>query len=201
MKLEKESIKPKRVGLAKSKRGATLFFGATLFVLSPVVLVVLTTPLGGNPFGGGAALWFLMYTVPLGVIPTYKGLAQMLTGINYSLRIKTPAASAGHEVRSEILREKAISMALLVAMLLVASPVICIVVMILGPIAVTVSIFTSAVLAGTATAICLVFALQSQVPKLQLVLSIISVIFLVVIFLEAQALFSFLSNLIESRQK
>ena len=201
MKLEKESIKPKRVGLAKSKRGAILFFGGTLFVLSPVVLAVMTTPLGGNPFGGGAALWFLMITVPLGVIPTSKGLAQMLTGISCSLRIKTPAASAGHEIRSRILREKAISMALLVAMLLVTSPVICLVVMILGPIAVAVSIITLAVLATAATGICLVFALQSQVPRLQLVISILSVIFLVVIFLEVLALYSLLSNLIESRQK
>lgn len=205
MSLEIKLKKAKRVGLAQSKLGAIVGAGGILFAFSPVAIAFLSTPAGGNPFsegggGGGAALWLMIMTLPLGAGVSIVGLVFMFIGITYSLKIETPIDSDNPELRSKVLKEKSISLALLVPTLMLTSPVICFVVgaMTLGPTAGVVAVVASAALAVTATAFSLRFAFQSGRQKLQVVLSILSAIFLVGIFFEAQALFIFFADQITS---
>jgi hypothetical protein len=208
MSLEIKPIKAKRVGLAQSKLGAIVGFGGILFAFSPVAIAFLSTPAGGNPFsegggGGGAALWLMIMTLPLGAVASIIGLVFMFIGIVYSLKITTPIDSDNPELRSKILKEKSISLALLVPILLITSPVICFVIgaMTMGPTAGVVAVIASAALAVAASVFALRFAFQSKLPKLQIVLSILSGIFLVGVFFEAQALFLFFADQITSTYK
>jgi hypothetical protein len=208
MSLEIQPKSPKRVGLALSKLGAILSFGGILFAFAPVALAFISTPVGGNPFsegggGGGAAIWLMIITLPLGAITSIVGLVFMLSGIIYSLRIKTSTAAGNEELRAKILKEKSISLALLVPAIMITSPVICFVIgnMTLGPTAGTYAVIASAAIAGIALGICLVFAFQSKLPKLQIALSILAVIFLVGIYFEAQTLYFFFANQITSTYK
>jgi hypothetical protein len=55
-----------------------------LFALSPIAIAMLATPIGGNVFstggdGGGAALYFLMITLPLGAIASILGIVLWAT--------------------------------------------------------------------------------------------------------------------------
>jgi type IV secretory pathway VirB2 component (pilin) len=208
MSLEIKPKKAKRVGLVLSKLGAILSFGGILFAFAPVAIAFLSTPPGGNPFsegggGGGAALWLMILTLPLGAIASIIGLVLMFVGIIYSLKTKTPVDSDNPGLRSKVLKEKSISLALLVPTLMITSPVICFVIgsMIVGPTAGTVAVITSAALAVAATGIALMFAFLSKLPKLQLVLSILAVIFLVGVYFEAQLLYSFFADQITPTYK
>jgi hypothetical protein len=62
-------------------------------------------------------------------------------------------------------------------------------------------VITSAALAVAATVIALMFAFLSKLPKLQLVLSILAVIFLAGIYFEAQVLYSFFADQITPTYK
>jgi hypothetical protein len=208
MSLEIKPKAPKRVGLALSKLGAILCFGGMLFAFSPVALAFIATPVGGNPFsegggGGGAALWYMILTLPAGAITSIVGLVLMLTGIIYTLSIKTSSAAGNDALRSKILKEKSISLVLLVTALIITSPVICFVIgsMTMGPTAGSYAVIASAALAVAASVIALILALQSKLPKLQIVISILTVIFLVGIYFGAEALYFYFAGQITSTYK
>lgn len=59
----------------------TLILGS-LFAISPIFLASISTPSGGNMYdessGGGAALWFLMVTIPVGGIVALIGLGMLI---------------------------------------------------------------------------------------------------------------------------
>lgn len=64
--------------------GRWLAGGGCLFALAPIFLAVLATPAGGNIFstggdGGGAALFLLIFTLPLGAATFLVGLILWLT--------------------------------------------------------------------------------------------------------------------------
>jgi hypothetical protein len=54
-----------------------------VFALFPIALAILSTEVGGNPFstasGGGAALYLLMMTLPIGAVISIVGLVLWLT--------------------------------------------------------------------------------------------------------------------------
>ena len=54
-----------------------------VFALFPIVVAILSTGVGGNPFstasGGGAALYLLMLTFPIGAVISIVGLVLWLT--------------------------------------------------------------------------------------------------------------------------
>jgi hypothetical protein len=59
--------------------GRWLAGGGCLFALTPIAIAMLATPIGGNMFstggdGGGAALFFLIVTLPVGAIISIVGL-------------------------------------------------------------------------------------------------------------------------------
>ena len=59
--------------------GRWLAGGGCLFALAPIALAMLATPIGGNMFstggdGGGAALFFLLVTLPIGGALSIVGL-------------------------------------------------------------------------------------------------------------------------------
>lgn len=66
-------------GSKQSLVGKWLSGSGCLFALAPIALAVLSTPIGGNVFstggdGGGAALFLLMLTLPLGGIVSIVGI-------------------------------------------------------------------------------------------------------------------------------
>jgi hypothetical protein len=63
--------------------GRWLAGGGCLFALFPIAMAMLATPIGGNMFseggdGGGAALWYLIFTLPVGAIISITGLVLWL---------------------------------------------------------------------------------------------------------------------------
>ncbi|MFM1846202.1 MAG: hypothetical protein RIS19_675 [Actinomycetota bacterium] len=71
-------------GNKKSLVGKWLSGMGCLFALSPIAIAMLATPIGGNLFstggdGGGAALYFLMITLPLGAIASILGIVLWAT--------------------------------------------------------------------------------------------------------------------------
>jgi hypothetical protein len=66
-------------GNTKNLVGKWLSGGGCLFALSPIAMAILSTPIGGNIFseggdGGGAALWALLLTLPLGATAFIVGI-------------------------------------------------------------------------------------------------------------------------------
>jgi hypothetical protein len=73
------SFSPSRVGLI----GRWMTGCGCVFALFPIVVAILSTGVGGNPFstasGGGAALYLLMLTFPIGAVISIVGLVLWLT--------------------------------------------------------------------------------------------------------------------------
>lgn len=66
------------------KVGKWLSGGGCLVALSPIAFALLATPIGGNVFstggdGGGAALFLLLISLPVGLIVSVLGLILWLT--------------------------------------------------------------------------------------------------------------------------
>jgi hypothetical protein len=64
--------------------GQWLSGGGCLLALSPIALALLATPIGGNMFstggdGGGAALFLLIVSLPVGLVVSVVGLVMWLT--------------------------------------------------------------------------------------------------------------------------
>jgi len=64
--------------------GRWLAGGGCLFALAPIAIAILATPIGGNMFstggdGGGAALFFLIVTLPVGAVISIVGLVLWLS--------------------------------------------------------------------------------------------------------------------------
>ena len=197
MSLESIHKKPKRVGLALSKYGALISVGGIAFAFSPIGLAFLSSP-GGNAFseGGGAIMWAMILTLPLGAITAGIGIALMLSGVIYTLRTKTPTAEDNAETRSKVLKEKSISFALLVPATMITQPVLTFVLgnMIIGPAAAPVTIFATSGLAIGALGTSLAFAIQSKAPKFQTIMIVLAVLFLVGLFFEATSLYMFFED-------
>lgn len=197
MSLESIHKKPKRVGLALSKYGALISVGGIAFAFSPIGLAFLSSP-GGNAFseGGGAIMWAMILTLPLGAITAGIGIALMLSGVIYTLRTKTPTAEDNAETRSKVLKEKSISFALLVPATMITQPVLTFVLgnMIIGPAAAPVTIFVTSGLAIGALGTSLAFAIQSKAPKFQTIMIVLAVLFLVGLFFEATSLYMFFED-------
>ena len=190
------AIKLKRVGLAKTIRGSIFCVGGILLTLSPVIVGFLMG-LGGG--GGGG----LILTIVPGFILTTIGIISMFRGIYQSLRTRTPAESVDLELRANVLKEKAISTAILVPVVMLSSAIICFVIgnMGLGPTAGSIAAIASAIPPAIVTVICVVLAVKSKLPRLRLVLSTLSVVFLVSIYLEAQTLYVIFVDQITSTYK
>jgi len=190
------SIKLKRVGLAKTIRGSIFCVGGILLTLSPVIVGFLMG-LGGG--GGGG----LILTIVPGFILTTIGIISMFRGIGQSLRTRTPAESVDLELRANVIREKAISTAILVPVVMLSSAIICFVIgnMGAGPTAGSIAAIVSAIPPAIVTVSCVLLAVKSKLPRLRLVLSTLSVVFLAGIYLEAQTLYVIFVDQITSTYK
>jgi len=74
------SFSPSRVGLL----GRWMTGCGCVFALFPIVVAILSTGVGGNPLstggnGGGAALFLLLITLPVGAVISIVGLVLWLT--------------------------------------------------------------------------------------------------------------------------
>jgi hypothetical protein len=155
------SIKLKRVGLAKTIRGSIFCVGGILLTLSPVIVGFLMG-LGGG--GGGG----LILTIVPGFILTTIGIISMSRGIYKSLRTRTPAESVDLELRANVLKDKAISTAILVPVVMLSSAIICFVIgnMGLGPTAGSIAAIVSAIPPAIVTVMCVVLNLSEHMLKL-----------------------------------
>lgn len=189
MSLESTPKKPKRVGLARSKYGALISLVGIAFAFSPVGIAVISSP-GGNPFSS-PILWAMILTLPLGAITAGIGIVLMITGVIYTLKIKTPTAEENAETRSKLLKEKSISLALLVPVIMVTQPLITFVLgaMFFGLAVASITVFITSGLAIGAIGTSLAFAIQSKTQKFQITMIVLAVLFLAGIFLEATSLF------------
>ena len=64
--------------------GRWLSGGGCLLALSPIAIALLATPIGGNMFstsgdGGGAALFLLIFSLPIGLVVSVVGLVLWLS--------------------------------------------------------------------------------------------------------------------------
>ncbi len=64
--------------------GKWLSGGGCLLALSPIAIALLATPIGGNMFstagdGGGAALFLLLFSLPVGLVVSVVGLVLWLS--------------------------------------------------------------------------------------------------------------------------
>ena len=180
MSLDIVPKKPKRVGFALSKFGAIICFGGIAFAFSPIALAIISTPPGGHAFsegggGGGAAIWLMILTLPAGGFASIAGLIFMISGISYTLKTKTPEDPA---LQAKSLKEKSISLALIVPALMLVMPVLSFVFgnMIVGPSAAEITIFVTTGLAVAAIAMSLSYAIKSNLQKFQIVMIVLAVI-------------------------
>lgn len=200
MSLESIHKKPKRVGLALSKFGALVSLGGIAFAFSPVGLAIISSP-GGNAFsegggGGGAIMWAMILTLPLGALTAGIGILLMLSGVIYTLKTKAPSAEENAESRSKVLKEKSISFALLVPATMITQPVMTFVFgnMIIGPAAAPITIIVTSALALGAVATSVAFAIQSKVQKFQIIMIALAVLFAVGLYFEATSLYMFFED-------
>jgi hypothetical protein len=115
--------KTKRTGLVLTIIGSAMLPAGVYIALFPLLLAIDSTPRSGNIWASGV-IFFLLFSVLIGAAVAIPGLVQMITGLTLSLRKKVTTGSEGEALRVGILREKAISLAVVAASVLVSSSMI-----------------------------------------------------------------------------
>ena len=130
----------------------------------------------------------MIVTLPIGGFASIAGLVFMISGIIYTFRTKTPEDQT---LRAKALKEKSISLALIVPALMLVMPVLSFVFgnMLVGPFAAEVTIFVTTGLAVAAIVMSLIFAIKSKLQKLQIVMIVLAVIALAGLSYEAVLLY------------
>jgi hypothetical protein len=125
-----------------------------------------------------AAGWFMIATIPAGVLFSIFGLVWMIMGIIYCLRQKAPSQDSNPELRAKVIREKAISLALLTLPLLLIQPFIAFVlVAMVGAVQLgLLSILVSSSLILISSGLATYYAIISKQRKLQIIIIVTSLI-------------------------
>jgi MFS family permease len=175
--------KPKRTGRSKSNFGATLSFVGILIAVFPIALAY-----GTNTAAYG---WVAIATFPVGGAIACVGLVSMIIGITQTFRTPTPPASEDLTQRTKVLKDKSISLAILVPILLLTLPLISFVAgsMIVGAYAGIITVFAFAGVVVVAAWLSLKLAIDSNVKSLQITIALVMAILLVGLFFEAQAMY------------
>ena len=138
----------------------------------------------------------MIFTLPIGAEAAITGMVFLISGILYTLKTKTPSESEYPELRAKAIREKSISFALLVPIIMISQPVIAFVLgnMIIGPVAALITIWATAGLAMIAIAAAIFFALTSKVKWLQIGMVVLGIALLAGIYLEANTLYQLFTD-------
>ena len=180
---ESKVKKPKSTGRSKVKFGAILCLAGLLFAASPLLLMFATQV--------AAYGWLGIISFPIGGLVALIGLWQMIRGTLQVLQIYTPTESEDLVERTNVLKDKSISLALLVPVLLITLPLISFVAgsMLVGPYAGMITVIAFGATVPVAVWFSMKFAIQTNIKSLPIVIGILMAIALVVLFFEAQALF------------
>lgn len=175
--------KVKRTGRSKANFGAILCFAGLLFAASPILVAYATQVVA---YG-----WMGIYSLPIGGVVALIGLSKMISGILQTLKVTTPAESEDLVERTKVLKDKSLSLALLVPVLLITLPLVSFVAgsMIVGAYAGIITVFAFGATVPAAAWFSMKFAIQTKIKSLPIVIGMLMVIFLVVLIFEAQALF------------
>ena len=183
--------KTKRAGIVLTIIGSATLPAGVYISLFPLLLAIDSTPRSGNIWASGV-IFFLLFGVPIGAAVAIGGLVQMITGLTLSLRKKVTTGPEGEALRVGILREKAISLAIVAASVLVSSSMIA-------------KIFEAGILeqrdggllllsllliALVAVSFAVYFAITSKDQTVMIVIIISSVVLLVLAFIQAQTAFN-----------
>jgi len=180
---ESKAKKPKSTGRSKVKFGAILCLAGLLFAASPLLLMF-TTQVAAYGYLG-------IFSLPIGGLVALIGLWKMIRGTLQVLKIYTPTESEDLVERTNVLKDKSISLALLVPVLLITLPLISFVAgsMLVGPYAGMITVFAFGATVPAAAWFSMKFAIQTNIKSLPIVIGTLMAIALVVLFFEAQALF------------
>jgi len=175
--------KAKRTGRRKTNFGAILSFVGILFAASPILIAYATQVAAWG--------WLGIYSLPIGGVAAVIGLWHMIGGIRQTLKIGTPTESEDPVERTKVLKDKSVSIALLVPVLLITLPLISFVAgsMVVGAYAGIITVFAFGATVPAAAWFSIKFAIQSKIKSLPIVIGILMAIALVVLFFEAQALY------------
>jgi len=175
--------KVKRTGLSRATLGAILSFVGIGIALAPLGMAYATNQ--------AAYSWLMIGTLPVGAVVMIIGLVHMIIGVSQTLKIKTPLAETSLDERTRVLKDKSISLVLLVPILALTLPLISFVFgsMIVSAYAGMFTVFAMAVAILVGIALSIYFAIQSKLKVLQIVIIALSIIFLVVLFFETQAMY------------
>lgn len=153
-------------GIARAKLGAILSVGCIAFAISPYFLGLLLQ--------SNAAGWFMIATIPMGVLGSIFGLVWMMMGIIHCLRQKAPSQEEDAERRSIVFSDRAVSLALLCIPLLLTQPFLAFALggMIFGGDSGIVAILGSSALILVSSVLSLFFAIKSQIKKIQAIIGV-----------------------------
>jgi len=182
--------KTKRAGIVLTIIGSAMLPAGVYISLFPLLLAIDSTPRSGNIWASGV-IFFLLFSVLIGAAVAIPGLVQMITGLTLSLRKKVTTGPEGEALRVGILREKAISLAIVAASVLVSSSMIAKIseARILEQRTGGLLLLSLLLIALMAVSFAVYFAITSKDQTVMIVIIISSVVLLVFAFIQAQTAF------------
>jgi hypothetical protein len=183
--------KTKRTGLVLTIIGSAMLPAGVYIALFPLLLAIDSTPRSGNIWASGV-IFFLLFSVLIGAAVAIPGLVQMITGLTLSLRKKVTTGSEGEALRVGILREKAISLAVVAASVLISSSMIAKITeaRILEQRDGGLLLPSLLLIALVAVSFAVYFAITSKDQTLMIAIIISAVVLLVFAFIQAQTAFN-----------
>lgn len=183
--------KTKRAGIVLTIIGSAMLPAGVYISLFPLLLAIDSTPRSGNIWASGV-IFFLLFSVLIGAAVAIPGLVQMITGLTLSLRKKVTTGPEGEALRVGILREKAISLAIVAASVLVSSSMIAKIseARILEQRDGGLLLPSLLLIALVAVSFAVYFAITSKDRTVMIVIMISSVALLVFAFIQAQTAFN-----------
>lgn len=183
--------KTKRAGIVLTIIGSAMLPAGVYISLFPLLLAIDSTPRSGNIWASGV-IFFLLFSVLIGAAVAIPGLVQMITGLTLSLRKKVTTGPEGEALRVGILREKAISLTIVAASVLVSSSMIAKIseARILEQRDGGLLLPSLLLIALVAVSFAVYFAITSKDQTVMIVIMISSVALLVFAFIQAQTAFN-----------
>jgi hypothetical protein len=183
--------KTKRAGIVLTIIGSAMLPAGVYISLFPLLLAIDSTPRSGNIWASGV-IFFLLFSVLIGAAVAIPGLVQMITGLTLSLRKKVTTGPEGEALRVGILREKAISLTIVAASVLVSSSMIAKIseARILEQRDGGLLLPSLLLIALVAVSFAVYFAITSKDRTVMIVIMISSVALLVFAFIQAQTAFN-----------
>ncbi len=182
--------KTKRAGIVLTIIGSAMLPAGVYISLFPLLVAIDSTPRSGNIWASGV-IFFLLFSVLIGASVAIPGLVQIITGLTLSLRKKVTTGPEGESLRVGILREKAISLVIVAASVLVSSSMIAKITeaRILEQRAGGLLLPSLLLLALVAVSFAVYFAITSKDQTVMIVIIISSVVLLVFAVIQAQTAF------------